>query len=170
MICVELTSRPCIRLPCRSGWPDAKWGRIMLPMRGNISDNQMAQYWRKRVAELESMRPIMRDEAVARAEAEEAEAQACQNRLNEASAQESLVERGRVAKNDSLAARGMRNNQHVAACRESVWGEETRKLQHQGMAAAMRKLADSPIGVPLAEALAEAKQRLAHYESLVAAK
>lgn len=131
-----------------------------------ISNAQMVRYWRNRVAELESMRPMLRAEALQTAEAEDAAAAECQTRIDEATAQEQLTERGKIGASDSLAARSMRNMSHIQQCRDSVWGESTRRLHHAQRAAAMRSVAESPIGQPLAEALAEARERLSYYESL----
>lgn len=132
----------------------------------SISNKRMADYWTKRVKELEAMRPITASEAIV--EAERLEASAAERDAAVAAAEQSPRETGYVADGDTVAARGMRNNAALGAARKAVWGETTRALQERGRAKALRTIASQAEGVVLAESLAEARARAKYYSDLAA--
>lgn len=132
-----------------------------------ISDRAMANYWTKRVAELEAMRPITAAEAIAAAQ--KCEAIAAKLTGNVVAAEHTPRESGRVAIGDSVQARDARNARALGVARRAVWGDATRALVLRGRASALRLIAKQPVGVALAESLAEARARRDYYCALCVA-
>jgi len=133
-------------------------------MKKNITDKQMAKYWAGRVAELEGMRPITAQEALAEAENLEREAAILDAEVS--AAESTPRETGRVAQGDTVHARDRRNVQALGSARQAVWGNKTRALNLRGRAAALRQIATEKEGTALAKSLAEARQRASYYAKL----
>ena len=129
-----------------------------------ISDRAMVNYWTKRVAELEALRPITAAEAIDAAQ--KCDALAAKLEGNVAAAEYTPRESGRVAAGDSVEARNARNARALGAARRAVWGDATRALVLRGRAEALRRIADQPVGVALADSLAEARSRRDYYCAL----
>lgn len=133
----------------------------------NISDRKMAAYWAKRVAELEAMRPVLPEEAIAAAEVLENKAEVLDESV--AAAENTYRESGRVAVGDTVAARSMRNAEALGDARQAVWGNSTRALQCRDQSAALRRIASEPVGTALKASLADARRRAAYYANLAKA-
>jgi hypothetical protein len=80
-----------------------------------ITDREMANYWTKRVAELEAMRPLTAEEALVEADRADAIAEAYEAAI--AAAEDVPRETGRVGKGDSIAARDVRNTRALGDAR-----------------------------------------------------
>jgi hypothetical protein len=116
------------------------------------------------VRELESLRPITAAEAIT--EADRLDAESARLLAAVRAAEACPREAGRVADSDTVAARDWRNTVVLGTARKAVWGYETIALTYRLRAAALRRIAAQPVGSALASALAEARQRLAYYQSL----
>lgn len=132
----------------------------------HLSDEHMAAYWSRRLRELERMRPMTHEEALALAERHEREAAACDARVAAAAEEERGVFAGEPHARPTLRE----GVQAIGYLRQSVWGESTRALLHRDQAEAYRRIAAEPVGTALAASIADARAKAEYYAGLVAGK
>lgn len=136
--------------------------------RTKLTDEYLAQYWARRVEELEAMRPITQAEAEAEAEAAEAEAERYEIFLADLKKAEQYPPYAGCRSISPSVLRSMQrdNHRYIGSLRRDQFGLATFALQARDKAASLRRLAAEPIGSPLAKSLAEARQRRDHYQRL----
>lgn len=131
-----------------------------------ITNKNMIAYWEKRVAELESMRPMTQGEALSEKTSLDAEADRL---IAEAAAIRSTVEQGGPRGRMSDADRANAVKLHYADLRSSRFASD--RLNHEAgllrlRADAMQRISDANYGAPLQASLSEARHRLEYYRSL----